>query len=118
MSPRSPCDVSHLGQLAFCLQYLKIGQPFDPWIKDYPLAYLSNNGPDKRDVLGSFLLSVLSGHRRYTPIVSLANDTLNTGLLGRHNIVSDDSTRTALQKIDEKTAIEWLQSHLHSCYGT
>ena len=50
--------VSPLGQLPFFIQYLKIGQRFDPWIEDCPLEYLSNNAPDKRDVLGSFLLSV------------------------------------------------------------
>lgn len=109
-------SVSPLGQLPFFIQFLKIGQRFDPWVSECPLDYLSNNAPDKRDVLGSFLLSVLSGHTRYAHIASLANDTLNTRLLGMNKVVSDDSARRALQKIDEKAGIEWLQSHLYSCY--
>jgi hypothetical protein len=108
--------VSPLGQLPFFIQYLKIGQRFDPWVNDCPLTYQSNNAPDKRDVLGSFLLSILSGHTRYAHISTLANDTVNTQLLGMNKVVSDDSARRALKKIDENAGARWLQEHLYSCY--
>jgi len=108
--------VSPLGQLPFFIQYLKVGQRFDPWVEDCPLVYQSNNAPKKRDVLGSFLLSILSGHTRYAHMTTLANDTLNTQLLGMDKVVSDDSARRALQKIDEQAGIKWLQAHLYSCY--
>lgn len=109
-------SVSPLGQLPFFIQYLKIGKRFDPWIDDCPLSYKSNNAPDKRDVLGSFLLSILSGHSRYAHIASLANDRLNTQLLGMNKVVSDDSARRALHRIEEDAGVKWLQTHLYSCY--
>lgn len=31
-------------------------------------------------------------------------------------IVSDDSARRGLNKIDEKAGVNWLQTHLKSCY--
>ena len=109
-------SVSPLGQLPFFIQFLKAGQRFEPWVDDCPLTYQSNNAPDKRDVLGSFLLSILSGHTRYAHIASIANDTVNTQLLGMKKVVSDDSARRALQKMDEYQGIGWLQEHLYSCY--
>lgn len=109
-------SVSPMGQLPFFIQYLKAGQRFDPWVEECPLAYQSNNAPDKRDVLGSFLLSILSGHTRYAHIASIMNDTVNTQLLGMKKVVSDDSARRALHKMDEQAGIKWLQEHLYSCY--
>ena len=108
-------SVSPPGQLPFFIQFLKAGQRFDHWVDDCPLTYQSNNAQDKRDVLGSFLLSILSGHTRYAHIASIANDIVNTQLLGMTKIVSDDSARRALQKMDERQGISWLQAHLYSC---
>ena len=53
--------VAPIGQLPFFIQYLKLGHRFMPWVEDCPLDYVSNNAPSKIDVLGSLLLSVLSG---------------------------------------------------------
>ena len=93
-------SVSPFGQLPFFIQFLKTGQRFDPWVDECPLTYQSNNAPDKRDVLGSFLLSILSGHTRYAHIASISNDTVNTQLSGMKKVVSDDSARRALRKMD------------------
>ena len=109
-------SVSLPRQLPFFIQFLKAGQRFDHWVDDCPLTYQSNNAQDKRDVLGSFLLSILSGHTRYAHIASIANDIVNTQLLGMTKVVSDDSARRALQKMDERQGISWLQAHLYSCY--
>ena len=49
-------------------------------------------------------------------MASIANVTVNTQLLGMKKVVSDDSARRALQKIDEHKGSDWLQNHLHSCY--
>ena len=111
-------SVTPLGQLPFFIQFLKLGGRFDPWINDCPLYYQSNNAPDKTDVLGSLFLSVLSGHKRYAHITSLMNDQVNSRLLGMKKIVSDDSARRALHRIDEDDGIRWLQTHLQSCYET
>lgn len=104
--------VTPIGQLPFFIQFLKVGGLFQPWVSSCPLHYKSNNAPQKIDVLGSFLLSILSGHNRYAHIASLLGDTVNTQLLGMSKVVSDDSARRALKKIDESAGINWLQNHL------
>lgn len=109
-------SVTPLGQLPFFIQFLKIGGRFDPWVNDCPLHYQSNNAPEKVDVLGSLFLSILSGHRRYAHITNLMSEQVNSKLLGMNKVVSDDSARRALHKIDEACGISWLQNHLHACY--
>jgi len=109
-------SVTPIGQLPFFIQYLKLGHRFLPWVEDCPLGYESNNAPGKTDVLGSLLLSILSGHTRYAHITTLACDQVNPQLLGMKKVVSDDSARRALLKIEEQAGMAWLQNHLQSCY--
>jgi len=59
------------------------------------------------DVLGSLFLSILSGHNRYTHITTLISDSVNPALLGMKKVVSEDSARRAVKKIDEKSGIKW-----------
>jgi hypothetical protein len=33
-----------------------------------------------------------------------------------NKVVSDDSARRALKKIDEAQGVHWLQQHLHHCF--
>jgi hypothetical protein len=106
-----------LGQLPFFIQYLKMGHLFEPWVDECPLRYASNNAPKKVNVLGSFLLSILAGHNRYAPITRLMGDSVNSKLLGMTKVVSDDSARRALGKIDEEDGIRWLQDQLAYCYS-
>src|ERR1700692_1308561 len=63
--------VTPLGQLAFFIDYLKQAGLFDAWVADCPLSLTSPNAPKKRDLLGTVLLSVLAGHRRYAHITTL-----------------------------------------------
>jgi hypothetical protein len=44
------------------------------------------------------------------------SDRVNSSLLGMSKVVSNDSARRALQKIEEQPGIAWLQTHLQSCY--
>lgn len=108
--------VTPIGQLPFFIQFLKIGGRFEPWVEDCPLQYRSNNAPEKIDLLGSLLLSILSGHTRYAHISSLISDSVNADLLGMRKIVSDDSACRGLKKIEETAGIGWLQDHLYRCY--
>jgi hypothetical protein len=63
-----------LGQLPFFIDFLKGGGLFDAFVADCPLHYTSPNAPKKRDVLGTAMLSILSGtsvmliSRRYVAI--------------------------------------------------
>ena len=108
--------VTPIGQLAFFIEFLKLGHRFKQWVDDCPLHYASNNAPQKIDVLGSLFLSILSGHNRYTHLTALRGDTVNTKLLGMNKVISDDSAIRALKRMDEAAAIAWLQNHLQSCY--
>jgi hypothetical protein len=108
--------VTPIGQLPFFIEFLKLGHRFDPWVKDCPLHYRSNNAPQKIDVLGSLFLSILSGHTRYAHITAIRGDSVNTKLLGMSKVISDDSAIRALKRMDEAAAIKWLQQHLQSCY--
>jgi len=102
-------EVTPLGQLPFFIQYLKTGGLFEPWVDDCPLHYSSNNAPDKVDVLGSFLLAILAGHPRYAHMTALQSDRVNSKLLGMSKVVSDDSARRALKKIEGDSGVDWLQ---------
>ena len=110
----SEAPVTPMGQLPFFIQFLKLGGRFDPWVEQCPLSYASNNAPQKVDVLGSLFLSILSGHKRYSHITTLISDNVNPGLLGMNKVVSEDSARRAVKKIDEQKGVQWLQDHLLS----
>jgi len=107
--------VTPLGQLPFFIEYLKQGGLFDGWVADCPLLFTSPNAPRKRDVLGTLLLSVLAGHRRYAHVTALRCDAVNPPLLGMSKVVSEDALRRALAKIDETAGMQWLQKHLDYC---
>ena len=95
----------------------KNGTPVPAVVAACPLHYTSNNAPEKVDVLGSILLSILSGHTRYAHMTSQMTDSVNASLLGMSKVISDDSARRALQKIDENDGIRWLQDSLYYCYS-
>jgi hypothetical protein len=109
-------SVTSLGQLPFFIEFLKLGGLFDAWVDDFPLEFTSPNAPSKRDILGTLLLSILSGHKRYAHVTSIRCDNVNPKLLGMTKVVSEDSLRRALLKVDENLAIKWLQNHLNKCY--
>lgn len=67
--------------------------------------YLSDNAPQKIDVLGSLFLSILSGHHRYAHMKALRGDTVNTKRLGMNKVIGDDSAIRALKRMDESEAV-------------
>jgi hypothetical protein len=111
----STAPVTPFGQLPFFIDYLKQAGLFDTWVADCPLSLTSPNAPKKRDLLGTVLLSVLAGHRRYAHITALRCDPVNPPLLGMHKVLSEDSVRRGLAKIGEAKGLPWLQNHLDYC---
>ncbi|NDH09881.1 MAG: hypothetical protein EBY16_09835 [Gammaproteobacteria bacterium] len=110
-------SVTPLGQLPFFIEFLKLGNLLEPWINDCPLYLVSPNAPSKRDVLGTLLLSILAGHKRYAHVTTIRCDNVNPSLLGMNQIVSEDSLRRALLRIAEtEEGVVWLQTHLYKCY--
>jgi len=85
-------------------------------VADCPLSYTSGNAPEKRDVLGTLVLSVLSGHWRYAHINAIPGDGINPGLLGMKAVASEDSVRRGMKAMDEAASGEWLKRHLKASY--
>ncbi len=93
------------GQLPFFVDFLKTAGLFDALVADCPLRYLSPNAPSKRDVLGTAMLSMLAGHKRYAHIAALRCDAVLPELLGMKKIVSEDAIRRAFKAIDETEGV-------------
>jgi hypothetical protein len=68
-------------------------------VKECPLHYTSPNAPRVRDVLGTWMLSILDGHRRYAHVASLRGDAVAPQILGMKSLVGDESLRRALAQI-------------------
>ena len=58
------------GQLVFFAEFLASTGIFDRWVETCPLSYTSPNAPKKREVLGTLLLAILAGHKRYAHITA------------------------------------------------
>jgi hypothetical protein len=85
-----------LGQLAFFAEFLEVSGLFAGWVAGCPMAYTSPNAPAVVDVLGTWLLSILDGQRRYAHVAGLRGDEVAPQILGMNKIVSDESLRRAL----------------------
>lgn len=109
--------VTPLGQLPFFIEFLKTAELYQPWVEQCPLAYTSPNAPSKSDVLGTLLLSVLAGQRRYAHIAALRADGVNPALLGMSRTLSEDAVRRAFEHAEEADCARWLREHLQICYA-
>ena len=104
-----------LGQLPFFIDFLKTAGLFDSFVADSPLNYESPNASKTRDVLGTAMLSMLAGHKRYSHIAALRGDGVLPELLGMRKIVSEDSVRRAFAAIEEEAGAAWMRRHLDHC---
>ena len=100
------------GQLVFFAEFLAATGVFERWVSECPLAYRSGNAPDKRDVLGTLMLGLLAGHRRYAHITALRGDAVAAQALGMAKVVSEDALRRALERIDEAASAAWMRPAL------
>src|SRR6202789_3798171 len=104
-----------LGQLPFFIDFLKTAGLFDSFVADSPLNYESPNASKTRDVLGTAMLTMLTGHKRYAHIAALRGDGVLPELLDMRRIVSEDAVRRAFAAIDEEAGARWLRGHLDHC---
>jgi hypothetical protein len=100
------------GQLVFFAEFLAATGVFERWVSACPLEYRSGNAPDKRDVLGTLMLGLLAGHRRYAHITALRGDAVAAQALGMNKVVSEDALRRALERIDEPSSAAWMRPAL------
>jgi hypothetical protein len=59
------------GRLPYFCEFMHTGGLFERLVKNCPLKYKSNNAPEVGAVVGTILLSILSGHTRYRHAGSL-----------------------------------------------
>jgi hypothetical protein len=90
--------MTQMGGLAYFVNFLKASGLFDHLVEACPLAYESNNAPEKRDVLGTMLLSVLSvqNHDAHTFVSDLIRKARKSLILIDNYV--DDTVLTLLAK--------------------
>ena len=108
--------VTAMGPGIYFIEFLKSNGLWQRWVDDCPLHFTSPNAPTKTDVLGTLLLSVLAGQRRYAHVTAIRGDSVMPGLLGMRRIMSQDSVRRAFLNADRDKCTVWLQTHLDKCY--
>lgn len=107
-------EVTAYGQLPFFSEFLKETGLFDEWVDTCPVAYTSNNAPEVRDLLGTVMLSLLAGHKRYAHMASLRGDMVAASLFEMTKIVSEDSARRGLARIEEEAGAQWMRKSLRN----
>jgi hypothetical protein len=100
------------GQLVFFAEFLGATGVFERWVSACPLEYRSGNAPDKRDVLGTLMLGLLAGYRRYAHITALRGDAVAAQALGMNKVVSEDALRRALERIEQTSSTAWMRPAL------
>lgn len=101
-----------MGQLAYFIEFLNLTGLWSRWVESCPLHYTSPNAPTRTEVLGTWMLSILAGHRRYAHVTAIRCDGINPGLLGMHKVISEDALRNALKRVPEAAGTTWLETHL------
>jgi len=101
-----------MGQLAYFIEFLNLTGLWSRWVEGCPLNYTSPNAPSRAEVLGTWMLSILAGHRRYSHVTAIRCDGINPGLLGMGKVISEDGLRNALKRIPRDEGTVWLDTHL------
>lgn len=105
-------EMTMSGPLIYFIEFLVRTGRWNRWVETCPLKYQSPNAPTKEEILGTILLSVLSGHRRYAHITGLRGDQVMAWLLGIKTLRSEDSVRRAFEKVDEDKLTLWNDLNL------
>jgi hypothetical protein len=95
-------------------QFLATAGIFDEWVNTCPLSYTSPNASTVRDVLGTLMMGILAGSKRYAHIAGIRGDQVAACALGLNKIVSEDSVRRALKAMDAEQASGWMDKALHT----
>ena len=116
------CDKDHgspitmHGYLPHFAQYLHESGQLEDFVNSCPLFYKSNNAPAVKDVLGTTVLSILSGHKRYCHATSLYDDNIAAELLGMDKIVSHDSLMRGIDKMNPESVDHWIRESYRKIY--
>jgi len=100
------------GGLVFFAEFLATAGVFDRWVEACPLHYSSPNASRARDVLGTLMLGILAGSKRYAHIAGIRGDAVAAQALGLRGLVSEDSVRRALKAMDPAASEPWMRNAL------
>jgi len=100
------------GQIAFFAEFLATAGVFDRWVDACPLSYSSPNASRARDVLGTLMLGILAGSKRYAHIAGVRGDAVAAQALGLNGLVSEDSVRRALKAMKPEATEPWMREAL------
>jgi len=109
-------NVTSFGPVAYFIEFLKANALWEKWVEDCPLHYSSPNAPAKQDILGTVMLAVLAGHKRYAHITTIRSDSVLPQLLGMKRVRSEDAVRRAFQQGEEEAWTAWTRKHLRATY--
>jgi hypothetical protein len=99
-------------QLAFFAEFLATTGVYESWVSSCPLTYSCGDASHKRDVLGTWFLSILAGQHRCAHITALRGDGVSPQILGMSKIVSEDTLRRALARMSADQSRDWLRPQL------
>jgi len=100
------------GQTVFFAEFLATAGVFDRWVQGCPLHYSSPNASRSRDVLGTPMLGILAGSKRYAHIAGIRGDAVAAKALGLRGMVSEDSVRRALAAMPPDAGDAWMRQSL------
>src|SRR5437660_7044393 len=109
-------NVTGFGPVAYFIEFLKTNGLWESWVQDCPLRYRSAHAPPKQDILGTLMLSVLAGHKRYAHISTVRSDSVLPQLLGMQRVRSEDAIRRAFQHGEEEAYTVWTRQQLAATY--
>lgn len=102
------------GRIVFFAEFLATAGVFDRWVQDCPLHYSSPNASRARDVLGTLMLGILAGSKRYAHIAGVRGDAVAAKALGLRGMVSEDTVRRALAAMAPEASEPWMRAALMS----
>jgi hypothetical protein len=108
--------VTAFGPLSYFVHFLKTSGLWDEWVELCPLRFTSNNAPSREKILGTVLLSILAGHKRYAHITSVRSDKVLPELLGMDGIASEDSVRRAFLHASGEELTLWLDRCMNTVF--
>ena len=102
------------GQIVFFAEFLATAGVFERWVQACPLHYSSPNASSARAVLGTLMLGILAGSKRYAHIAGVRGDAVAAKALGLglNGMVSEDSVRRALKAMKPDASEPWMRQAL------
>jgi hypothetical protein len=100
------------GQIVFFAECLATAGVFDRWVQTCPLHCSSPNASRPHDVLGTLMLGLLAGSKRYAHIAGVRSDAVAAKALGLRGMVSEDSVRRGLAAMVPAASEPWTRQAL------